>query len=117
MDVPSYARNIWYATYDTAGASVFPPAALTSDNGSWDPILNSLTGGKAILTWNRNIASAWGIPTYAELNSSGAITKPVTSLVVSDVQETADAVLLPNGKVAVAWPTNTGVQFAILNSF
>ena len=78
MYIPSYADNIWYATYDTAGVSVFSPAALTSNNSSWGPILNSLTGGKAILTFTRNTTD-WGIPTYAVLKSSGVITKPVTS--------------------------------------
>jgi len=108
---PSYTENIWYATYDTSGESVFAPAALTSDDMSWNPILNSLTGGQVILTWNSD-----GVPTYAVLNSSGGITKPAAIFGVFGVWETPDAVLLPNGKVAAAWPTDTGVQFAILNS-
>jgi len=112
IDYPSsYTDNIWYATYDTSGASVFAPAALTSDDMSWSPILNSLTGGKVILTWN-----SYDDPTYAVLNSSGGVTKPAANFGVFNVWETPDAVLLPNGKVAVAWATDTGVQFAILNS-
>jgi hypothetical protein len=111
VDDPSYMDNIWYAIRDTVGTSIFAPAALTSDNNSWSPILNSLTGGKAILTWNSG-----SVPTYAVLNSNGAVSKTATSFGVSDVWYTADAVLLPNGSVAVAWPTYTGAQFAILNA-
>jgi hypothetical protein len=109
---PSYTYNIWYATYNTAGTSVFLPTALTSDNGSRSPALNSLSGGKTILTW-----LGYGAPTYAVINSSGVITKPATSLPNIPPDSTVpDAVLLPNGKVAIAWANYFGVKFAILNS-
>lgn len=62
------------------------------------------------MTWNY-----YGSPTYAVLNSSGTIFKAATPLGVY-VYATPDAVQLPNGKVAVAWPTYTGVQYSILNS-
>ena len=110
----SYQYNIWYAVRDTAGASVFPPTALTSDNISWGSVLNSLTGGKAILTWLTDNGEAY----YAVINSSGAIMKPATCVGYCTFSHYSppDAVQLPNGKVAIAWPTLTGVRFSILNS-
>ena len=107
------ASNIWYTTRNTAGASVFPPAALTSDNISYVPVINSLTGGKAILTLKKDLK-----PYYAVINSNGSISKPVSSLGATGTINNypIDAVLLPNGKVAAAWATTTGVQFSILNS-
>ncbi len=110
----SWQHDIWYAVRDTAGAGIFAPAALTGNNGSYTPFLNSLTGGKTILTWDSNVPN-YGTPTYAVLNSSGGISKAATTLGVSGVLITPDAVLLSNHKVAIAWATNTGVQFAILN--
>jgi len=113
---PSSAYNIWYATRDTAGSEVFAPTALTSDNSSYKPILNSLTGGKAILTWYRSVTPYYGAPYYAVLNSNGTVFKTATYLGVSGIYVTPDAVLVPGGKVAVAWGTYTGVQFAILDT-
>ncbi|NCP88489.1 hypothetical protein GW829_14100, partial [bacterium] len=110
---PSYTGNIWYAVRDTNGASVFAPAALTSDNASYTPVINSLTGGKVILTLKNDLK-----PYYAVINSNGSISKPVSSLGATGTINNypIDAVLLPNGKVAAAWATTTGVQFSILNS-
>ena len=109
----SWQNNIWYAVRNTSGASVFTPAALTSDDQNWRPVLNSLTGGKAILTWLTGV----GGPFYAVINSDGSIFKTATSLNAgSTYLWSPDAVLLPNGKVGVAWATVEGVQFSILNS-
>jgi hypothetical protein len=109
----NWQRNIWYATRTSTGTSLFGPAKLTSDNGSWSPVLNPLTGGKAILTWTTLSTST---PYYAVINSNGSVFKPVTSLPGTPNDDFVDAVLLPNGKVGVAWTTFTGVQLAILNS-
>jgi len=113
IGVSSWQSNIWYATRDTAGASVFPPTALTSDNISYVPVINSLTGGKAILTLKRDLK-----PYYAVINSDGSISSPVSSLGATGTINgyPIDAVLLPSGKVAAAWATTTGIQFSILNS-
>ena len=108
---PSYSENIWYAVRNTVGTSVLAPTKFTSDNQSWAPILNSLTGGKAILTWSKGCA-----PYYAVINSNGSIFKTATSLNGSAYCNPPDAVLLPNGKTAAAWTTSNGVQYAILNT-
>lgn len=108
---PTYAENVWYAVGDTAGSSILAPKALTTNNSSWSPTLNSLTGGKTILTWESG-----GFPAYAVLDSSGGISKAASILGINTVNDSPDAVQLSNGKVAVAWPTQTGVQFTILNS-
>ncbi|MBI5842459.1 MAG: S-layer homology domain-containing protein [Chloroflexi bacterium] len=104
--------NIWYTTRDTAGASVFTPSALTSDNMSFGPVLNSLTGGKAILTWLTDV----GGPYYAVVNSSGSVSKATTSLDAGTIYYSPDAVVLANGKVAITWGTDTGIGLSILNS-
>jgi len=120
--IPSYnppyinINNIWYTTCDTAGSIVFPPTALTSDDGSHSPILNSLASGNAILTWYSSVGLNYGTPTYAVLNSSGAVSKTATTLGVGYIYQTPDAVQMLNGKVAVAWRTFTGIQYSILNS-
>ena len=113
-------NDIWYAIRSSTGTSVFPPTALTSYGWSWEPVLNSLTGGKVIMTWGEDV----GGPYYAVIDSNGVITTPKTSLHgYGDVYYTPDAVQLPNGKVALAWPSldpyaepSSGVEFAILDS-
>ena len=104
--------NVWYALRNPAGTSVLPPTALTGNDMSFGPVLNSLTGSKVILTWLTDV----GGPYYAVLNSGGAVSKPATSLHANTIYYTPDAVQLPNGRVAVAWGTETGMQFSILNS-
>jgi hypothetical protein len=42
--VSTFGSNVWYATYDSNGASILDPVALTSDNQSFAPVLNSLSG-------------------------------------------------------------------------
>jgi hypothetical protein len=74
-----------------------------------------------ILTWS------WFIdePYYAVIDSNGAIAKPETYLPTSADNEfhTPDAVQLPNGKVALAWASDSegtdfvpGIELAILDS-
>ena len=107
----TWVENIYIAGRNTAGASVFSPTAFTSNNQSWDPNLNSLTGGKAILTWSQNM----GGPYYAVITSSG-YTSNTTDLGSAQWYSPTDAVMLPNGKTAIAWATNIGVEYSILNS-
>jgi hypothetical protein len=109
----NYTDNIWYAVRNTAGGSVFPPTALTNDGGSRSPVLNSLSGGKVILTWATFFGEG---PYYAVINSNGSIFKTKTAIGDGTFNWTADAVLMPNGKVAVASVSYMGIQFAILNS-
>jgi len=115
--VVNNTSNFFYAGYDTAGTNIFSPKILTTNVGVGieKPILNSLSGGKVILTWIA--AYLPGSPVYAVLNSDGSIFQPEVLLNVDSIYYgTVDAVLLPNGKVAIAWQTNAGVQFAILSS-
>jgi len=109
--------NVWYAVRNTVNVTVFSPVALTTgDNMSLSPVLNNLTGGKAIITWSTRMG-IYEAPTYAVIHSSGSVTKPATLLTDSTTYRSSpDAVLLPNGKVAIAWATETGVQYTILNS-
>jgi hypothetical protein len=113
-------NDIWYAIRSSTGTSIFPPTALTIYGWSWEPILNSLTGGKVIMTWGEDT----GGPYYAVIDSNGVISTPKTSLLgYGDVYYTPDAVQLPNGKVALAWTSlkpysesDSGVELAILDS-
>jgi hypothetical protein len=108
-----YIQDVWYAVQSSEGTSVFPPTALTMNGMSWQPILNSLTGGEVILTWGTDLNRLY----YAILNSSGAISKSETSLgIYTNVNYSPDAIQLPNGKVALAWGADTGVELAILDS-
>jgi hypothetical protein len=109
----TYVNNIWYAVYNAAsGAKIFGPQALTFDNQSWGPVLNPLPGGKAIITWLKNS----GGPYFAVLNSNGSIAKIETNLNSGTIYYSPDAVALPNGKVAVAWGTTSGIGLSILDS-
>jgi hypothetical protein len=108
----TWIDNLYIAGRNTAGASVFSPKAFTSNNQSYESVLSSLTGGKAILTWKQNS----GGPYYAVLNSSGTTYKTATNLASIMWHSSPDAVLLPNGKTAVAWATESGVEYSILNS-
>jgi len=108
-----YVYDIWYAVRSSAGTSVFPPTALTNDGMSWAPILNSLTGGKVIMTWGTDI----GKPYYSVISSNGTISTSATSLgLYADLHSSPDAVQLPNGKVALSWAADTGIGLAILDS-
>jgi hypothetical protein len=117
----SYENNIWYAAYNTAGVSVKAPTPLTFDNTSHNPILNPLSNSTVILLWG-NYGTYHDVLTHAVIGSNGGIVKPET--VIGDSfwdaaitwPTTYDAVLLPSGKIAVAWINGLGVEFAILNA-
>ena len=97
------------------------PAALTSDNTSENPILNSLTNGKVIIIWG-NYEIYDSVLHYAVINSGGGIAKPEARVEFGYWNfaivwpQSYDAVLLPNGKVALAWVNGAGVEFGILNA-
>jgi hypothetical protein len=117
----TYEDNVWYAVRNTAGANVLAPTALTTDNKSQDPILNSLTDGKVIILWG-NYEIYNSVLHYAVINSSGTISKPGDPVEFGSMNyavvwpQSYDAVLLPNGKVALAWVNGSGIEFCILNS-
>ena len=106
-------HNIGYAVRETSGGNVFPPHAITADNLSYLPVLNSLTGGKVILTWSLMGGDA---PLYTVIDSDGTVLDLPGNDLFYETSAQADAVQLPNGKVAIAWPTYTGVRLAILDS-
>ena len=111
---PYYRDYIWYAVRNTAGANVFSPHQITTDYvSSQFPVLNPLIDGKAILTWVEDYN-----PQYAIINSDGStLGLPWQDLELGSAVSQIDAVQLPNGKVAIAWPAYGGVEFAILNSY
>jgi hypothetical protein len=113
VSIDIYDQDIWYTILNTSGGTIFPATALTSDGASRDPVLNSLTGGKVILTWSSDM---WGGPFYTVLNSNGSIVKGESSLGDGTYNWSSDAVLLPNGKVAIASVSYEGVQFTVLSS-
>jgi hypothetical protein len=106
-----FNSNIWYTTLDSSGATVYAPTQFTADDVNSLPVLNPLKDGNAILTWDvSNTAN------YAILNSSGAIVKPATPLDHSGSYDPlSDAVQLPNGNIAVASATNSGVVLTVLD--
>jgi hypothetical protein len=107
---PSF-QDIWYTVLDTNGGTVVPAAAVTTDGESWSPNVNSLTGGKVILTWS-SMSSG---PYYAILNSNGTFSGGGL-LGNLGINFSTDAILLPNGKVAVVSVGDVGWQFYILSS-
>ena len=106
-------HNIGIAVHETSGRNVFPPHAITADDRSYLPVLNSLTGGRVILTWSSMDVDA---PLYTVIDSAGTVLDLSGNDLFYDTSSHADAVQLPNGKVAIAWPTYTGVRLAILDS-
>ena len=107
--------DVWYAIRNTAGANVYSPHALTDDHVNYTPVLNSLTGGKVIMTWHSDYFID-PTPQYSVINSNGSVLSLPWYDFGPGVYASPDAVQLPNGKVAIAWPTYTGVAFVILNS-
>jgi hypothetical protein len=101
--------NVWNAVYNSSGAVVKSPAALTSDNISSLPVLNSLAAGKAIFTW-----SSGGVGFYTVMDSAGNIVKSAISLPGNAYF--LDAVFLKNSKTAIAYIDGTGIRYVILNS-
>lgn len=108
--------DIWYAVREFDGAPILGPTALTSNHFSFTPILNPLTDGKVILTYLSS--DPFFTSYFVVLRSDGTIAKSATSLIAihHEPSYTPDAVLLPNGTVAVAWPTEFGVAFDILDA-
>ena len=108
----NFAYNVQLAARNTAGTNLHTPFDLTENDTNWDPVVNSLANGKAIVTWRTKDKG----PYYAVINSSGSIHTSATNLGSGTTYGLADAVALPNGKAAVAWTTDSGVQFSVLNS-
>jgi len=103
--------DVWYAVRNASGAGL-APAALTTDGWGFEPVLNTLTGGRAIITWQSGSA-----PRYAVLDSNGAFVKNPTS--TGDFflgASSLDAVQLSNGKVFLAFTHHAGIYLVTLNS-
>ena len=88
----SWQHDIFFAVRNTNGAQTVASRPLTSNHHGAGPILNTLTGGKVIMTWSENGTDP------AVLTSTGSISKPKTMLNASDFDARLDAVQLPNGK-------------------
>ena len=110
--------NVWFAVRSTAGASLKAPTVLTYNDTSLHPVVNTLNGGRVIVTWADFEYNNYYEVYYAVLNSSGAVVKYATTPWYPEAITwgSSDAVQLPNGKVAVAWANGRGVEFGILNS-
>ena len=114
MNIGGYSSSHmpYFAIRNDDGSNVKSKAFLPNWNGQtfYYPTLNSLTGGKAILTWNDN-----SIPYYMVLSSTGQVSVSPTQIPDTISTYQMDAVQLPNGKVGMAWSTNEGVQLAVLS--
>ena len=93
-----FMNDIWRAGRATDGASLIEPTQVTFDGNSVEPMLNPLTGNDAILTYLTDLNV-----TYVIANSSGVLSAPQS--IAGTISFTgADAVMLPNGRTALAWP-------------
>jgi hypothetical protein len=104
--------NVWYAVRNTAGNSVFAPTALTSDDMSWGPVLNSLSNGDVIANWLTDV----GGPYYQVIHANGALDFRVRSLEASGPYYSVDAAQRSNGEIVIAWTTDTSVEFYTLHA-
>lgn len=113
--------DIWYAVRDIDGRQVKGNTKLTNDTPGWDdnyyyPTLASLSHDQALLTFTRhgNYMDIY----YVVLDDHGNVVKPMTDL-SNDLGErydrSSDAAQLQNGYVVVAWISQEGVRFAILD--
>ena len=103
----------YYAVLNAQGNVIHTPALLPSE--SYTPVLAPLNGAKVLVAYGID----WTVHTLI-LDSNGNIVQPDTALSGTDnVRWLNDALLLPNGQVAVAWIGWNGdeslVQVAILN--
>jgi hypothetical protein len=103
--------NVWYAVRNAAGNSILAPTALTSDDMSWGPVLNSLSNGDVIITWLTDV----GGPYFQIIHSSGALDFHGRSLESNAIYYSIDAAQLPNGETVIAWTTDTGVEVSFLD--
>jgi len=107
-----FSNDIWIAARGINGASLLSPRAFTNDGGSISPILNPLTGNRSILTW-----MSVDNPFYTILNSNGSTFREATLLdSTTPPGGPPDAVALPNGNTAVAWPIRNGVGLVFLDA-
>jgi hypothetical protein len=116
---PSNDENVWYAVYTHAAGLVKSAMALTTDNNSWLPSVNTLRNGSVIFTWQtwQTLSSRY-LQNYAVINSSGNAVKNTTTLstAANEPWENSDAVALPNGNIAVGWISEGyNLTFAILD--
>jgi hypothetical protein len=113
-----FNNNIWYTTHDSNGAGIFAPTPLTNDDRSNTPILDTLSNGNAIVTWNSYVLSpAFQIySSYAVIAGSGSITKAATPLDTGGSGgPTTDSIHLPNGNTAIAIGQDNEVALMILD--
>lgn len=126
-----YVDDIYYAVRDSGGGEVRGVTKFTNDTPGWDeayytPNLATLSGNKALLTWQR---SSNGDIYYAVLDSSGTAVRTAANLVDDSPMQNPwdsapDAVQLSDGKTAVAWESsicgyifcNGYIRFAVLDT-
>lgn len=106
-----FGNTIWYSTRNTDGTDLFAPTEFATGS-SYGLILNPLTGDKVMLTLVVNSST----PAFAVIRSDGTISKPLTPLGGVFPLANPDAVVLSNGTVAVAWPSDFGVALDILDA-
>jgi hypothetical protein len=107
------AWNIWAGSYTTSGSVVTAPTAITTDNISEEPILNSLPGSRVVLTSQKNS----GGPYFTILDSAGNIIKSETNLNDPYATQTPDAVAVRGDRLVFGWPTRTGVTLKVYDAF
>lgn len=120
-----YLYDIYYAVRSASGSAVKDITQFTFDTtgNSWEgyysPNLTTLSGNRALITWNRD---SDGDIYYAVFDSTGNVVKDKTNLSgdnysVSD--RNPDAVQLSDGKIVVGWTGSVGngnIRFAVLDT-
>lgn len=123
---PEGIIDVYYTVLNGQGAAIKPVTNLTNNSGGYDdftPRAVALGNGRALLLWAGEFYNtAYDETCYAVIDASGNIVKPETALTNSGTEASnlrADAALLSNGHVLVAWSRwgrrNLKVQYAILD--
>jgi len=110
--------DIYYAVRDTSGAEVRKITKLTNDTGWEDgyyrPTLTALSPDRVLLAFDRGDGDIY----FAVLDSSGNLLRYWQNL-SNDARSRSDlapdAVQLSDGRIVVAWTSDSRIRFAVLD--
>jgi hypothetical protein len=110
--------DIYYAVRDTSGAEVRKITKLTNDTGSGDgyccPTLTALSPDRVLLAFEREDGDIY----FAVLDSGGNLLRYWQNLsndARSRLDRTPDSVQLSDGRIVVAWTSDSRIRFAVLD--
>jgi hypothetical protein len=110
--------DIYYAVRDTSGAEVRKITKLTDSTGVWDgyyrPTLTALSPDRVLLASERGDGDIY----FAVLDSSGNLLRYWQNLsndAWSRSELAPDAVQLSDGRIVVAWTSDSRIRFAVLD--